>query len=287
MMDNMTNTVSVVIPTYNRAHVLPRALESLFRQTYKPHEIIVVDDGSTDDTCRLMAEISQKHSNIRYVRLEKGGAQVARNRGIRQATGDWITFLDSDDEYLPEKIEQQFSAALSMGIPVIHCECFLYDIRTGERKLRGTAPLTGTCYAFALSGNSPTFPGIFAHRACFERIGYLDERVAAYQEWETAIRLASLFSFHYIPQPLFVYYVNSGDAISKNTQRAADGWAYIIEKHSVDIAAEVGWDKLAELYQIAATHYEKADLPVKANLYRAKASIFRGNNTSSVLRQPC
>lgn len=287
MMDYLTNTVSVVIPTYNRAHVLPRALESLFLQTYKPHEIIVVDDGSTDDTCRLITGISQTHPNIRYFRLEKGGAQVARNHGIRQATGDWITFLDSDDEYLPEKIEQQLRAAVSTGIPVIHCECFLYDIRTGERKLRGTAPLSGACYAFALSGNSPAFPGIFAHRTCFERIGYLDERVAAYQEWETAIRLASLFSFHYLPQPLFMYYVNSGDAISKNTQRAADGWAYIIEKHAIDIAAEVGRGKLAELYQIAATHYEKADLPVKANLYRAKANIFRCNDTSSVLRQPC
>ncbi len=100
--------VSVVIPTYNRAADLKRAIESVFAQTYPVAEIIVVDDGSTDNTQQMIADFS---GPVRYVYQKNAGPAAARNRGIRMASGEWVAFLDSDDWWFPEKIRLQVEAA--------------------------------------------------------------------------------------------------------------------------------------------------------------------------------
>ena len=97
--------VSVIIPTHNRASLVADAVKSVLNQTYNNIEIIVIDDGSTDDTRSVVTSLS---GNIRYVFQEKQGPGVARNRGIDEATGDWIAFLDSDDLWLPDKLSLQF-----------------------------------------------------------------------------------------------------------------------------------------------------------------------------------
>lgn len=95
--------ISVIIPTYNRAYLLPRAIESVFMQSYEDWELIVVDDGSTDDTASVMQNYASP--KIIYLKLEKnGGENAARNRGVAIATGEWISFLDSDDAYLPDAL---------------------------------------------------------------------------------------------------------------------------------------------------------------------------------------
>ena len=97
--------ISVVIPSYNRAHTLPRAIRSVQQQTVKVDEIIVVDDGSSDNTDITLREFS----GISPLHQDNLGVSAARNAGIQAATGDWIALLDSDDEWLPQKIEQQLS----------------------------------------------------------------------------------------------------------------------------------------------------------------------------------
>ena len=97
-------TVTVVIPTYNRKGLLPRALTSVARQTRPPDEVIVVDDGSTDDTEGL---VRREFPDVRYLQQENRGVAAARNRGIREAKGEWLAFLDSDDEWLPQKLTRQ------------------------------------------------------------------------------------------------------------------------------------------------------------------------------------
>jgi glycosyltransferase involved in cell wall biosynthesis len=108
-------TVSVVIPTYNRANDLVRAVKSVLGQTRPPDEIIVVDDGSTDDTG---AKIETFDGRVVYIRQENRGPGAARNRGIAAAHGEWIAFLDSDDRWLPEKLETQLHLTLETGYPV-------------------------------------------------------------------------------------------------------------------------------------------------------------------------
>ncbi len=110
----MTNvpTVSAVIPTYNRGHLLKNAIDSILAQTYPVHEIIIVDDGSTDGTGKMIhSYMRQRHTTpgqIRYFYQENQGQAVARNRALESAIGEWIAFLDADDVWLPKKLECQF-----------------------------------------------------------------------------------------------------------------------------------------------------------------------------------
>jgi glycosyltransferase involved in cell wall biosynthesis len=106
MPDTQKPTVSVVIPTYNRGFCIAQALESVFRQTYKDYEVIVVDDGSTDNTKQVLAGYGQ---GIKAIHQQNSGASAARNAGIAAATGDWIAFLDSDDEWFPDKLAVQMA----------------------------------------------------------------------------------------------------------------------------------------------------------------------------------
>ncbi|MCD6393437.1 MAG: glycosyltransferase family 2 protein, partial [Planctomycetes bacterium] len=102
--DKQSYTISVVIPAFNAEEYIGRAIDSVLAQTRQPDEIIVVDDGSTDNTAEVIKPYSPK---VHYIHQENGGASVARNTGIEAATGQWLAFLDADDEWLPEKLSMQ------------------------------------------------------------------------------------------------------------------------------------------------------------------------------------
>lgn len=107
-----SSTVAAVIPTYNSAHLIRRALDSVVAQTRPVDEIIVVDDGSTDNT----EEVVKAYAGVRYIRQENSGAAIARNNGIFAAQSEWIAFLDADDEWLPDKILRLTEAAGDYGV---------------------------------------------------------------------------------------------------------------------------------------------------------------------------
>src|SRR5690349_8009529 len=116
-MQSKEVVVSVIIPTYNRAYCLEAAIQSALKQTYAGKEIIVVDDGSTDETKSLLAKYS---SNVRILHQSNAGVGAARNAGVRAARGEWIAFLDSDDEWIPEKIDVQMRALTQYPRAVAH-----------------------------------------------------------------------------------------------------------------------------------------------------------------------
>ncbi len=274
--------VSVVIPAYNRADILTRAVISVLNQTYPVHEVIIADDGSTDDTEAVVRSLMREDNRVRFIpklASDTKGAQAARNRGIKAATGEWIAFLDSDDEFLPDKIAKQLAVALSENVPVVHCECILHDVTTGTRTLRNTPALQGNCHASVLSGDSPTFPGMLVKKSCLAEIGFLDEHVVSYQEWETAIRLSALFPFGFVAEPLFIYNIGDSNAISaKPHKRTAEGWSYIVEKHALDVSRVAGKNALARLYKLGAGAWRRAEMPVKASLFEAKSNMLLERN---------
>ena len=130
--------VSVVIPTYNRSMIVVNAISSVIAQTYKNIEILVVDDGSTDDTAERLSCFG---SRIRYIKKENGGVSSARNQGIKMASGELIAFLDSDDEWLPEKTEKQVKYLNKRpDFGMVICDCLFFDqnghyIRKSNRRL--------------------------------------------------------------------------------------------------------------------------------------------------------
>jgi glycosyltransferase involved in cell wall biosynthesis len=231
--------ISVVIPAYNRAETIAYCLDSVCSQTFLPLEIIVVDDCSTDETVKIVNDYGRIHSLVRCVSLsKKSGAQAARNRGIREARGEWVAFQDSDDEWTPDKLEKQIAAVKLANfnpMTVVHADAWLYDHNTGERNKWRLQRLEGEVFSELLRLPGSFFPSILTTKVALEGVGLLDENVPSYQEWDTAIRLAKDCNFIHLQEPTFIYHLHSGETISKNRIKDIDGYQYVIDKHREEI----------------------------------------------------
>lgn len=244
---NMIASISVVIPAYNRAKTINYCLDSVLKQTLAPLEVLVVDDCSTDGTVDIVR--AYQDSRVRCIVLEKNsGAQAARNRGIREARGEWIAFQDSDDEWLPEKLEKQIASLAEVNfnpMVVVHTDCTCLDYQTGKKTLWDLPHIHGTSvFSKLLASAGPMFQGLLTSKIALEKIGLLDESVPSYQEWDTAIRLARECRFIHIRESLFIYHLHGGETISKNKKRDIDGYQYIADKFRDEILLHCGSDTL-------------------------------------------
>jgi glycosyltransferase involved in cell wall biosynthesis len=241
----MPPTVSVVIPTVNRAQAVVRAIESVLAQEHSQVEVLVIDDGSTDDTTLDVGAIAAGDSRVKLILHSRNlGAQAARNSGIRAAIGDWITFLDSDDIYLPGSIERRLAAAAATGATVVHSACIAID-RDGVERIFPVPAIAGDVYRDVLGGPGPVFGALMVRRDAVERLGDLDEDVRSFQEWDTAIRLARTEQFAFVSQPTFLYDLRPADSISRNAKRTADGYEDVVTKHRSEIKRVLGRRGLA------------------------------------------
>ncbi len=233
----MIASISVVIPTYNRAHTIARCLRSVVQQTLPPMEVIVVDDCSSDNTVSMVQGLG--YPSVRVVVLEQNsGAQAARNRGIREAHGEWIAFQDSDDEWIKNKLEIQYHYNLTNGLNVSYTNAWIH--KDQSRWLYDMPDYSMDTYKCLLAKYGPMFPSLLVRRQCLVEIGFLDECVPSYQEWDTSIRLARRNNFGFINQPLFVYHLHQGETISKDVAREALGVSYIAQKHREEIVRVAG-----------------------------------------------
>ena len=197
--------ISVVIPTFNRQKTISYCLTSVLAQTYNNLEVIVVDDCSTDNTVSIINNYPDPR--LRCIVLEKNsGAQAARNRGIIEAKGDWIAFQDSDDEWLPEKLEKQVAAIAAVNYDpwvVVHSNAFQYDTVRKKKKLWLLPIVEGDDqYSTLLKSPAPLYPTMLVSKIALEKIEYLDENVPSFQEWDTSIRLAKYCKFIHIKEPI-------------------------------------------------------------------------------------
>lgn len=200
--------VSVVIPTYNRAGLLGRAIASVLGQTYSDFELIVVDDGSRDHTVSVVGGFDDPR--IRFVRLARNrGQPVARNAGIAHAQGDWVALLDSDDEWLPQKLELQMDRARrhSDARPdVIYCAC--YRQRPNEQpqvRPKGTLPEGDVLDSLLENKKAPTASAYVVRRDALLAVGGFDERLPAADDIDVLLRLARAgHHFAAVTEPLVV-----------------------------------------------------------------------------------
>ncbi len=271
-------SIVVVIPTYNRGNYLPRAIDSVLKQTIHVDNIIIIDDASTDGTDSLVRSIKKEYPQIKYYKLEKNsGAQTARNIGIRNSASEWIGFLDSDDEWLPNRVEFALKKAKEKNIDVTHCKCFRKDPDKLMKRMN-IPPLQGNIYIKMLEHPASTFPGLFLRRSCFDKIGMLDESIVAWQEWDTYIRLSKYYEFGFVNEPLFIWHWHSDETISKSLIKDAEGYYQIVEKFRDEIINHAGMQTLVYHYLILTDKFlriNKVDklLEIKNKLERIKSEI--------------
>lgn len=247
--------VSVVIPAFNRGTTIADALFSVQAQSYPNWEVIVVDDGSRDDTAGTVERCKHQDPRIRLIRhRETRGAQAARNTGIRHARGSWMAFLDSDDRWMRHSLQIRLKTAAARGLAVVHSDA--YERREdGSMALYRLPVLDGWIYRELLSQPGPMFQGLLVAREALETIGGLDERIVALQEWDTAIRLAERYRFGFVRSPTFVWDRRCAETITKDKGRDARGYEQVVRKHAEAIMRHAGLQTLCRHYATITIRY--------------------------------
>lgn len=231
-------TVSVIIPTYNRAHVLTRALESVLAQTFEDFEVLVVDDGSTDGTAALMAEYEARDERVRYlVQPQNAGVSAARNRGLREVRGAYIALLDSDDEWLPAKLERQVARFEELPDEVGLLYGGVEDVGPGGVRAVHTPEHRGDLSSMMLRRNViHGTSGVMIRRAAAERAGYFDEGIPAIEDWDYWIRVTRHFEVDFVSEPLIRYHDPAGvERKSLNTEENIDARAWLYRMHGAEM----------------------------------------------------
>jgi len=194
--------VSVIIPAYNASQFIAEALDSVFAQTFDDFEVIVIDDGSTDDTREIVQKYQKK---LKYVYQENAGPSSARNSGIRMAEGNYIAFLDSDDLWLPDKLEKQvavFKANPKLGMVIT--ENILFDERgifctkVGKKEYL----MNGDLVANIFLRSGVVTPTIMVRRDVFDEVGYFEEYLRIAEDDNMWIRIAAEFDVDLLDESL-------------------------------------------------------------------------------------
>jgi len=205
--------ISVIIPTWNRSGTLCRALDSVFAQTLPPLEIIIVDDGSIDGTA---TRVQQRYPQCQYIYQEQKGVSAARNLGIRTARGDWIAFLDSDDEWLPTKLESQ-RALLDSSPACRLCHTEEIWIRNGKRvnPMRKHAKSGGWIYRKCLPLCVISPSSVLIRKELFDDVGMFDETLPACEDYDLWLRVCARVPVGFVETPQIIKYGGHADQLSR------------------------------------------------------------------------
>ena len=204
--------ISVVIPTYNRKHTLPRAIASVLNQTLQPTEIIMVDDGSTDGTADW---IQETYPRINPIRQSNKGVSAARNIGIKSAKCDWIALLDSDDEWLPDKLERQVEAFnQNPGIKLCHTEeiWIRNGVRVNQKKKH--QKYGGHIFEKCLDMCRISPSSAIFHQSLLDDVGYFDEAFSICEDYDLWLRITAEYPVLFLDEPLIKKYGGHRDQLS-------------------------------------------------------------------------
>ncbi len=249
----MASSVSVIIPSYNYGRFIAEAIGSALGQSLAPQEIIVVDDGSADDTAEVVAEFGDA---VRYIRQENAGVCVARNSGVAESSGELIAFLDADDIWEPTKLEKQAALFERDGrIGLVHCGMREFDSDTGETIALHIDGMEGEVADELLLWERPVIIGpggtIMVSREAFEAAGGFDPRQKCGEDWDMCYRIARRYRVGFVREPL-VNYRSHGAAAHRNVREMERGMGLFYEK-----AFAEGGPKVAALRRRALGNYNR------------------------------
>ena len=205
--------ISVIIPTYNRKKTLARAIQSVMNQSLSPFEILIIDDGSNDGTEEWVKENFQ---NIKYIYQNNRGVSSARNIGIENANGDWVAFLDSDDEWLSNKLHEQVIAIESNPkIKFFHTNEIW--IRNGVRvnQMKKHKKYGGYIFEKCLDICRVSPSSVLIQKEVFDNIGVFDESLRVCEDYDLWLRITSKYPVEFLDVPLIYKYGGHADQLSK------------------------------------------------------------------------
>ncbi|MGP4843261.1 glycosyltransferase family 2 protein [Marinobacter sp. 1Y8] len=210
--------ISIVTPTYNREAFLGEAIQSVIDQTYEHFELIIVDDGSTDESEALVQRYVQEDSRIRYFKQHNQGQSVARNRGVQESRGEFVCFLDSDNKWFPDKLEVSVKAfADNPSVDIVYGDNVTIS-ETGAETSRSNMPRhSGRITGRLLADNFISMNTTMVRKHCFDKLGAFNERDRLAEDYELWLRLSTEFRFLYIPH-YFGYYRVMDDQISTDKE---------------------------------------------------------------------
>lgn len=205
-------SVSVLIPNYNRARMLKDAVRSVLAQTYQDFEILVVDDGSTEDIPAALAGFGDR---VRYVHQQNAGPAKARNLGLTYITGQYVAFLDNDDLWLPRKLERQVEVLQRQpDVGMVSCQAFVMDDSTrvlsrppqGVGRQRPLVPLAELAERNVIGGGGSSE---MVRAEAIREIGGFDTGIRFVEDWDCWLRIARNWGIWMVPEPLSYYRINS------------------------------------------------------------------------------
>lgn len=233
--------VSAIITTYRRKPaIVTRALRSVMKQTFSDIEIIIVDDSPIDFEEREAVRQGVLDNCKTAIFLSTGGskgASAARNIGIKEATGEYIAFLDDDDEWLPEKIEKQLEGFISDEIGMVYSSIIVNDETDDTIYVRDVEHYSGKIHDLLLSNSNfiGSTSGPLIRKTCLECVGGFDESLESSQDYDLYIRLSKLYEINFVTGDYTIYHKHTGERITTNVLAKIHGIIRIIEKYSEDL----------------------------------------------------
>lgn len=222
--------ISVVIPCYNNGNTLGRAVKSVQEQTIPVFEVIVVDDGSTDNTASIIKDCI----GVTYIYQENTGPSAARNKGVRETKGNWVAFLDADDFWLPEKLAKQLSELevnANTGLVFTGCKTVYHPTGRNRITIIDRLPDSSILFEKLLEGNFVTpCSSVIVNRDLFLSCGGFNEQQRFSEDWDLWLRLSRLTHFGYVPIPLVERHDHDGCACH-NVLKMKNGKIQNVERH--------------------------------------------------------
>lgn len=218
MSNNNKIQVSVIIPTWNRAHSLKKAIQSALDQSPTPLEVLVSDDGSTDDSYHVIR--SFKNPKIKWITANHIGLPaVVRNRAIKESKGEWLAFLDSDDEWLPKKLEKQLALAKKTGYLAICSNAYSINKKGGKKKYLTYSKNT-IAFSDLLNVNFVITSSVIIHRSLLAKcLGFPEiPEMKTGEDYSFWLRVATQTNFAYLKKPLVNYNDDPENSIRKFTK---------------------------------------------------------------------
>lgn len=262
--------ISVIIPTYNRGWIIKEAIDSVLTQNYPDFELIVVDDGSTDDTQNILAEYK---SRIRILQQDNKGVSAARNYGIDKAGGDYIAFLDSDDIWLQNKIITQVNFFKQDPSSLI-CQTEEIWVRNGKRvnPKKYHKKYSGIIFEKTLPRCLVSPSAVMIKKSLIKEVGGFDETLPACEDYDLWLRISCRYPVHLIPAPLIIKRGGHSDQLSANPG---------LDKYRI-----IALQKILETGSLTRAQYQAAFeiLKQKCSVY-AGGCLKRGKKKEAALYQ--